>query len=123
MDDKATLRAILNEAGDIIQSGGWCRRGFHHGDRHCLGGALTAAVKRLVPNSVAYPQAIYGKHDTPSNLTLEGNVVYHQALTAVERRLFRDYNDDGSAYYWNDKQTDRRKVVRLLRRTARALPV
>jgi hypothetical protein len=116
----ATLRAVLNEAGDIIESGGWCRHGFQNGDRHCLGGALTAAVRAIVPE----PDAAFATpYDTPSNLSGPAGEVYHQALRAVERRLTRDYGDTSSAYYWNDKQTDRRKVVRLLRRTARAFPV
>jgi hypothetical protein len=78
------------------------------------------AIKRTIPSTDDPDWTL----DSPAGLAGHGYGTFHEILTAVETRIQRDYPvGERTAYGWNDKQTDRRKVVRLLRRTARTLPV
>lgn len=90
-----TAQAI-DDAATLIEEKGWCRNRYRDGDRHCTIGALVDVT--LSDDGAAY-------------------VAAYEAIT-TEIRLQPDYRY-ASIPGWNDVQRDRRKVVRLLRRTAR----
>ena len=89
---------LIDDAADLIEEKGWCRGRFADGDRHCTLGALRAVD----------PKDRYGY------LTH----AYYVAFEAVAGEVEKVAPGEGVAG-WNDAQRDRRKVVRLLRRTAR----
>lgn len=98
-----SLDQVLDEAADIIsQPQSWTRgvdqrpsKGSPCGTKFCLRGALIEAADRC-------------------------EVSYYGAFDAVQSEINRRY-DGGLFTSWNDSQRDKRKVVRLLRRTARRL--
>lgn len=85
---------LLEQAADYIEQHGWARGVLERGDGHvCAVGALRAV------NS-------HGNAYAP--LRTSG----FEALDALEQHI------GGSAPQWNDRQKDRRVVVRALRKAA-----
>jgi hypothetical protein len=82
----------LEKVAKRLEKDGWCRGTYWDGDRSCLEGAIWKAT---------------GAFSGP-------------ATDAIRRTLADDYQVS-SLVSWNDKQRDRRKVVRMIRRTIRRL--
>lgn len=85
---------VLDDAATLIETKGWCR------GKHTGGAALhvAAMIAGIGPGDEAYIRA-------------------YEAVGAELRSA--DSHSYVSIPAWNDEQRDRRKVVRLLRRTAR----
>lgn len=101
---------LIDAAADTIEATGWCRGRYRDGDRHCTLGALRDAN---------WAAGLNWYRVAPDE-TLDIDLVYYRAYDAVTAEVRRQPDvTDGSISGWNDAQRDRRKVVRLLRRTAR----
>ena len=91
--------AILEEAALVVERG-WCRYRLHDGDgRHCTLGAIIEVTARTNDAYVSARDA----------LRVQGEADGY----------FRQTPGDISVF--NDSQTDKRKIVRWMRRTARNL--
>lgn len=89
-----TTAKALDDTATLIETKGWCRGKYHDGDRHCAIGALIAVTGGVEAYAPAY-----------AALSIEVDNTTGRTFASVPQ--------------WNDAQRDRRKVVRLLRRTAR----
>lgn len=115
-----TLDAIIDKAADIIeQPQSWGRgqdrrasQGSPCGSRFCLRGALYEASRQCMSAAGERGNPIFTAYDNAEN--------------AVSEEINRSYPNHGfgsrwSVIRWNDEQRDKRKVIRVLRRTARRL--
>ena len=96
-----TAAERLEKAADILETEGWCRGQFEDKNgHHCAQDALQAAGREFAALNEQWSSAtVYG---------------------AVDAQLRAEGWDTGIINY-NDEQRDKRKVIRLLRRTARNL--
>lgn len=90
------IAKVCDAAADLLETDGWCQNKMHHLGHHCLVGALDLAA-----GGVCEPGLCKAVLDTLT--TAEPGCSTRAALSR-----------------WNDEQTSRRPVVRLLRRTASA---
>lgn len=96
---------VLVQAADILEQRGWCRGDLETADgRVCAVGALRLAAQ-------------HGLKSPSMDTELKGRRLraFRDALLEAEAEVAMCIAE------WNDGQRDRRKVVRLLRRTARRL--
>lgn len=91
MSNPNEIAEVLEKGAEVLETAGWCRRTFKNGAGHYC---AVGAIERVAP-----------LHVDPKRATF-----------AVEAELGLGRFD---LAIWNDRQRDRRKVVRALRRTAR----
>lgn len=124
---------VLDCAADILVEEGWTtgKWGTYCGPK-CADGALRAAAIHLsgerIEGNLRVTSTMLLQH---TRLTDDGRVLYDEALTAVAREipsvptvgLSRANDPENKVIRYNDKQVrkDKRKVIRLFRRTARKL--
>lgn len=93
------LANYLEKAALRLETHGWCRGNYiDNKGQTCLVGAVVKAT----------PYGDFSERTNP-------------LLVALKEAVYRDYSHGGDITEWNDKQKDKRKVIRFIRRTARKL--
>lgn len=108
---------ILEAAADYLDANGWTRHDYELEDGACcLIGAINQAIEAEIHSLPRHARRRLARKAVEQR---------HLARKAVEQQIRHDYVADFPDFYlaeiWNDAQTDRRVVTRLLRRTARTL--